>query len=225
MFRLCTGASLRGARRASVYCSVAIVVALTAIGCSNSPPRLEQIELHVVHHFNAQGVPQPPRLTVFADVSDLDGEGEIAALELRSTDLPVRWQLEGDALQPRRRDGQSWYGSADLLLPGGLVPDTVVIEVTDLSGRSDTRRIAIPPYDPRENPPRFSEAAVSLPEAVSSTARRFGDGAVEPAPPAPAASDGTIALSLQPDPTREYWIVAVVSERHWLAIGPVTPAP
>lgn len=224
MFRLCTGASLRGARRASILCSAAAVSLIAAIGCSNSPPQIEQIELHVVHHFTAEGAPQAARLTVFADVSDLDGEGEIAALELRSTDLPARWQLEGDALQPQRRDGQSWYGNADLLLPGGLVPDTVVIEVTDLSGRSDTRRIAIPPYDPRENPPEFTQTAVILPEAVRSVAYWFSDGAIEPASPI-LALDGRPQVALQSDPGRDHWIIAVVSEHHWLAIGPITPAP
>ena len=197
------------------------------VGCSNSPPRIEQIELHVVHAFDTGGAPAPVRLMVFVDVSDLDGEGEIAALELRANDPPVRWRLDDDALQPRRRDGQSWYGSADLVLPGGLVPDSVAIEVADLSGRSDTRRVAIPRYDPRSDPPRFSDTVVTLPAAVSSAARWFANDTIENAfasgvraPPGVRPS-----VTLDPHPIGDYWIVAVVAEHHWLVIGPVSSAP
>ena len=180
----------------------------------------------MVHLFDADGVPAPPRLMVFVDVSDLDGEGEIAAMELRSTDPPVRWQFDDAALQPRRRDGQSWYGSADLLLPGGLIPDTVVIEVVDLSGRSDTRRVLIPRYDPVIDPPLFSDIAVTLPATVTSVARWFrndtGENALIRGLQSPSGARPSIVL--KPDAAGDYWVVAVVSERHWLAIGPVTPA-
>ena len=179
-----------------------------------------------MHAFDAGGAPIPPRLMVFVDVSDLDGEGEIAALELRSTDPPVRWRLDDDALQPRRRDGQSWYGSADLLLPGGLVPDTVVIEVVDLSGRSDTRRVSIPRYDPLTDPPLFSETTVTLPAAVTSAARWFGNEAIENAFTDTTRMPSGVrpSVPLDPDPVGDYWIIAVVSEHHWLAIGPVSSA-
>ncbi len=144
------------ARALGVFLSVFAFAA-----CSSSDPQILQIDARLI----AGGVPHQEeveeRLSVFVDVYDPDGEGELDTLTIAYEDFDLSWNLDGSTWRYHPRDGQHWYGSDRLRLRGRsrMPRDTLVVTVIDLSGREASQTVTIPTTVPEAEPDAFARIA------------------------------------------------------------------
>lgn len=207
---------------------VPVLLAILTVSCSSQPPQFGEVRLRLIASLDAQTGAISERLSLFARVTDADGEGEIARLAARMPQWGIGWTLEPPALLQVRSEGRLWYGSDQLIAPGwGRLPrGPLELEVTDLSGRSDTRTVTL---------------SAPAGEYLAETFISFEDGVAD----IPPGRDRIFIVLLRGDGSREtreierderlrrvvrlsqlrtgdeaLWMIRAMSETLWLESGP-----
>ena len=148
----------RSRRTPEVRAFVAALWVLAFGACSSSDPQILQIDARLIVSGVPPGENIEERLSVFVDVFDPDGEGELDTLTVAYEDFDLVWRLDGSTWRYHPRDGQHWYGSDRLRLPGPsrMPRDTLVVTVTDLSGREASQTVSIPTTVPEVDAGAFA---------------------------------------------------------------------
>jgi hypothetical protein len=163
----------RHATAAVVAAALVLMVLLGA--CSSAAPQIMQVDWRIIASRDGETVQE--RLSVFVDVSDADGDGEIAYVEVLIPAHGVWWRLtpesdsSGSPWREYTRDGQKWFGSDTLVIAGQpILPRAdMTVRVGDLSGREDERVIPIPRTLTIAQPTDFATVTargITVPEAA-----------------------------------------------------------
>lgn len=163
----------RHATAAVVAAALLLMVLLGA--CSSAAPQIMQVDWRIIASRDGETVQE--RLSVFVDVSDADGDGEIAYVEVLIPAHGVWWRLtpesdsSGSPWREYTHDGQKWYGSDTLVIAGQpILPRAdMTVRVGDLSGREDERVIPIPRTLTIAHPNDFATVTargITVPEAA-----------------------------------------------------------
>ncbi len=135
----------RALQRGRFFCCIAsLMLGLGAVsGCSSANPEIMQVEARIV--LSAPGTFE--RLSLFVEGHDPDGIDDIAWMVVEYPDLLLGWRIEEETMVRFTDDGQHWFGSDNITLPQGatLPRSRLNVILGDLSGRTDTREITLPP--------------------------------------------------------------------------------
>ena len=182
------------------------------------------------------------RLSVFIDGRDPDGIDDLAWVVVEFPRDGLGWRLEGETLHYRQSDSRHWFGSDQLTVPGTseLPRGTLRIILGDLSGRTATREVTLPPGrapEDRRSYPRLRRDSASrsvVLETVRVQSRHYlvsGERRLEvrfpesPSGTAPGSAPGVSGFelpqeALQPFANEPLWVIVEWSPSLWLEWGP-----
>jgi hypothetical protein len=150
--------------------TVLLVSALLS-GCSSAEPEIMQTELRIVATWRPDTGTVTEELFLVTDIFDPDGIEDVGEVRLAHDGEQLQWRAPADTLPRRSRAGQDWFTlSAASVNGAGEIPrGTYRVEVDDLSGRGDARRISVPLDVPATGPgdlPEFNEEGIVIPSGV-----------------------------------------------------------
>ncbi|HUW41191.1 MAG TPA: hypothetical protein VMV90_09255 [Rectinemataceae bacterium] len=151
-----------GSMRMSRVVAVALAAGLAAASCGGKAPELPAVEYRIEMRPSPAGAYES--LSVFADVKDQNGSGDIVELRIVEDEARLIWKLS-EANWTRKTDGgDTWIGAADLVrsdysvLPRGEYR----VMAIDAAGESVERGFKVEGGFPERAPPSISCAGGKL---------------------------------------------------------------
>ncbi|MDA8427202.1 MAG: hypothetical protein M0Z80_13830 [Treponema sp.] len=151
-----------GSMRLIRIAAAALAAGLAAAGCGGKAPELPAVEHRLEMRPSPAGAYES--LSVFADVKDQNGSGDIVELRIAQNDDRLIWKLTDANWTLRTDGGDTWIGAADLVcsdysaLPRG---EYSVIAI-DAAGDSVERGFKVEGGFPERAPPSISWAGGKL---------------------------------------------------------------
>ena len=180
-------------------------------------------------------------LVVSTDVYDADGEQEVASVTVRLPELEIEWVSSLDSMLYQESNGQHWYTTEHLRIPGmqRIVRGPLEVIASDLSGREAYTQLAVArntPYFRLAQLPSITTDTIVIPVQVRRVALalqsedgqsltrelQFGGGfsAERSITRVPLNEIDGEGLPRGPSQSTQAWVIAQWNDTVWLERGP-----
>ncbi len=138
--------------------------------CSGAPPEIQGVSWQKIYRVQGNTA-FFEKLSLFVNLYDEDGEGDIESIYLISDTDEIFWKLTDQEWNTKTIDTRLWIGSNGLKTPGGVQPPegNYRIIAVDKGGGRNTKEIYIPACTNKKKLPSLSVTSTEV--AVTSSYR------------------------------------------------------